>query len=369
MAKGAYIGVNNIARKIKKGYIGVNNVARKIKKAYIGIGGVARPCWSGGELSYYGPITALNNARYDGVAASNRNYALFAGGFVDSKPSNTVNGYDKSLSRISPTALPSGMTAYGASTVGDYAVFAGGAGNDMYSFAFNLSLSRTDLSFPTPRWRMGSATIGNYAIFAGGYNDGPKEAVTAYDTSLSLFTPTSLSQARQKLAGTANKKYALFGGGTKRYNECFDTVDAFNSSLTRSVPTPLNVARMQIAATHVGEYALFAGGECIDSTASALVEAYDGSLTKIIISSLSISNKGPAATTIGNYAIFGWGYNGDGYTLDVNVYDSSLVKTVINSLSVPRSRVMATAIGDYALFGGGYGQSGPSDVVEAFTIA
>ena len=41
MAKGAYIGVNNVARKIKKGYIGVNGVARKIKKAYIGINSIA----------------------------------------------------------------------------------------------------------------------------------------------------------------------------------------------------------------------------------------------------------------------------------------------------------------------------------------
>lgn len=46
MAKGAYIGVNNIARKIKKQYIGVNNVARKIKKVYIGVNNVARLFWT-----------------------------------------------------------------------------------------------------------------------------------------------------------------------------------------------------------------------------------------------------------------------------------------------------------------------------------
>ena len=43
MAKGAYIGVNGVARKIKKGYIGVDGIARKIKKAYIGDeNGIAR---------------------------------------------------------------------------------------------------------------------------------------------------------------------------------------------------------------------------------------------------------------------------------------------------------------------------------------
>ena len=37
MAKGAYIGINNTARKVKSGYIGIEDVARKIKKAYIGV--------------------------------------------------------------------------------------------------------------------------------------------------------------------------------------------------------------------------------------------------------------------------------------------------------------------------------------------
>jgi len=46
MAKGCYIGVDNVARKVKKGYIGVNGVARKIKKVYIGVDGVAQLCWS-----------------------------------------------------------------------------------------------------------------------------------------------------------------------------------------------------------------------------------------------------------------------------------------------------------------------------------
>ena len=48
MAKGAYIGVGGVAKKVKKAYIGVGGVARKVKKAYIGVGGVARLFWSGG---------------------------------------------------------------------------------------------------------------------------------------------------------------------------------------------------------------------------------------------------------------------------------------------------------------------------------
>ena len=62
MAKGAYIGVNGVARKIKKGYIGVNGVARKIKKAYIGVNGVARLFWSDEELAYRGTTTPLSGS-------------------------------------------------------------------------------------------------------------------------------------------------------------------------------------------------------------------------------------------------------------------------------------------------------------------
>lgn len=48
MAKGQYIGVNNVARKVKQQYIGVDNVARKVKSGYIGVNNVARQFFSGG---------------------------------------------------------------------------------------------------------------------------------------------------------------------------------------------------------------------------------------------------------------------------------------------------------------------------------
>lgn len=43
---GAYIGVSNVARKIKNGYVGVANVARKIKYGYVGVANVARKFYS-----------------------------------------------------------------------------------------------------------------------------------------------------------------------------------------------------------------------------------------------------------------------------------------------------------------------------------
>lgn len=45
MSKGIYIGVNNVATKVKKMYVGVNGVAREVKKVYIGVNGVAKQCF------------------------------------------------------------------------------------------------------------------------------------------------------------------------------------------------------------------------------------------------------------------------------------------------------------------------------------
>jgi hypothetical protein len=56
MSKCAYIGVNNTAKKIKRGYIGINGISHRIKKAYIGIGGKARPCWGYG-LEFLSTLT------------------------------------------------------------------------------------------------------------------------------------------------------------------------------------------------------------------------------------------------------------------------------------------------------------------------
>lgn len=64
MAKGAYIGIDNIARKVKNGYIGVDGVARKIKAAYIGIDGVASPCWDDGEKTWDDVFAAIADGTY-----------------------------------------------------------------------------------------------------------------------------------------------------------------------------------------------------------------------------------------------------------------------------------------------------------------
>lgn len=42
MAKGIYLGIDSLSRKVKKMYLGIEGVARKVKKGYVGVNGLAR---------------------------------------------------------------------------------------------------------------------------------------------------------------------------------------------------------------------------------------------------------------------------------------------------------------------------------------
>ena len=385
MAKKAYIGVDGVARKVKKGYVGVSSVARKIKKAYIGIGGVARPCWGGGELTYYGTVTALDIQRYNLAATTVGDYALFGGGYGNFNGTTyfaTVDVYDETLTKLNSIELStnSGRYSLAATTVGNYALFGGGYGNFNGTLmsnqknivdAFDTSLTlTTPLGLYNHAQSMGATTVGDYALFGGGYNNDNSALayVTGYDSSLTRNTSVdAFNQARCHLAATTVGNYALFGGG--KYSTINSYVDAYDTSLTRTSPTSLSYATCHLAATTVGNYALFAGGDNDAGLYYATVNAYDTSLTRTIQTDLSVNRGRLAATTVGNYAMFGGGYS-NAYREYVDAYDTSLTRTTPTNLSVGRGYFAATAVGNYALFGGGFsGSSSYQNIVDVYTIA
>lgn len=359
----------------------VRSVARKIKKAYIGIGGVARPCWSGGELAYYGTITKMAEARWMLAATSNANYAFFGGGRQSTASGRaTVDVYDKNLTRQTKS-LGEGRFSPAATSVGDYALFGGGqSSSSSYKLsveAFDLSLSRKNASDLNASASLLAATnIGSYALFAGGQNsNGWRLQITAYNSSLTKSTPNSnLSIARSRLGATSIGEYALFGGGQSNASGLAamrTEVDAYDKSLTKTTPTALQEGRYHVAASAVGDYALFAGGDKSGGTGSAVVDAYNKSLTRTTPATLSQGRYLLASTSVGDYALFGGGRTGSmgSNVVSVDVYDASLTKTVYESLSAGRYELSATTIGNYALFGGGQADAGMSDAVDAFTVA
>ena len=265
-----------------------------------------------GGVVWHGNATPLSKARYSPAATTVGNYALFAGGATGNSYKNglsTVDAYDTSLTRTIPTELSQA------------------------------------------RYNMAAATVGNYALFAGGksISNSQLDNVDAYDTSLTQTIPTALSEALERLAATTVGNYALFGGG-HRYTDKngLSTVDAYDTSLTRTIPTELSQARYNMAAATVGNYALFAGGYN-----SQKVEAYDSSLTQTILDYLSGSTANHmAATSIDEYALF-CGVGSHASLKHAYAYDISLARTIPESLSVNRGYLSATTVGNYALFAGG----------------
>lgn len=384
MAKKALLTIDGVHKKVKKGLLTIDGTHKKVKKAFMTIGGVARPCWSGGELAYYGTVTPLSAVRADLAATSVGEYALFGGGFNGSSYLGTMDAYDKSLTRTSPTAWSRKRSNLGAATIGDYALFGGGkddgtidaAGYDSCSEvdAYDKSLTRTVATSLTQRVKqLAATTVSDYALFGGGLiGENAYGAMNAYDKSLTKTQPTALFTARYDLAATSVGEYALFHSGrSSGYTRNFDY---YNKSLTRSNLTLTSgSARSEHAATTVGDYALFAGG--MGST-DGRTDAFDTSVTMSNPTALSHRKRKLTAITIGDYALFVGGFyseyiNGattDVYYKTVDVYDKSLTRTTFVELSQERGNLAAATVGDYALIAGGYNGSNYLSAVDAYMV-
>ena len=129
----------------------------------------------------------MSIARQDLEATHVGNYALFGGGDASyygtgvSNMSPTVDAYDTSLTRTTPTELSVARIRYAATHVGDYALFGGGHDNDETSVvdAYNTSLTRTTPTVLHKRVEYLAAThVGDYALFGGGTGSDENDGAT-----------------------------------------------------------------------------------------------------------------------------------------------------------------------------------------------
>lgn len=377
MAKGAYFGVNSLAKKIKKMYIGVGGVAHKVKKAYIGIAGKARVWFSGGEPAYYGEIAQLSTGRNILAAVAVGDYALFGGG-VDSNgnASNVVDAYSKSLVRTTATALSETSSALAGASCGEFGIFAGGgAYANRYSStvnAYNSSLIRTNpTSLSTTRRGLCGEKAGNYAVFMGGYASSDRTTVDAYSPSLTRTTAAALSVGRRRAGSATFGDYAIIAGG---YHEGSDksNVDAYNSSLTH-ITSYLGSAREELAGGGTNNHAIFCGGgqNGVTSFNWMTVEAFDNSLTRTKLQDLNDEMVEGNGINFDGVAVFG--FSKSYYNIvprEVYVFDESLTRKSNLYINTPRCDVASAVIGGYALFGGGFDEikDKTSSIVDAFTM-
>ena len=354
----------NQARKILKGFIGDAN--NKAKLFY-----VHQP-----ELIYSGSKTVLTQARAFIATAKVGDYALFAGGqnYDGTTAYTTVDAYNKSLTRSTPTALGGTRTFMAGASIGNYALFAGGRltqSGTVYGtvYSYNTSLTRsTATALSTSRYLLASTTVGSYAVFgAGGASSGVTTTVNAYNTSLTRSSPTAMSTGRRNYCATTIGNYALFAGGHNN-SSTFNTVETYNTSLTKSSATAMSSVRCNHAATKIGNYALFAGGNSAynggPTTDLSTVDAYNTSLTKSTVTALRMARQNVNASTVANIlAVFVGGSTGT----TIDTYTTSLTKNANDvSLNVSRGNSGVVNIDNYLLVAGGTWNS-VVNTVEAFT--
>lgn len=381
MAKGVYVGVGGVARKVKKIYVGVDGVARKVKRGYIGVGGVARLFFSGGELAYYGEATA--GVYPFGTATSFNGNAIFAAGGRDS--TNTVGNmcrYDNALTR---TTMQLGSTAISPSSTStsSYAMFCGSSKSGSAGFlkAFNSSYTASNVSTNQPntsKFQSSAGTIKNsdMAVFWGGGNEYGWYQGIIFLVNNSLTSTSITNEAAQMCrgggAGVSTK--AIFAGGV--YNPENNTtkyvfgIDA-SSTITKAA-TGLTAAVSYPGSCSFQDKAVFAGGMASDNSGvSAYVAAYDASLTKTVLTNLSASRSALGATSLGDFMLFAGGARSgtaSSLTNICDVYDASFTRTTGTPLTFSGSYVSAATTTDYLLFGGGYGSS-LSTKVCAYVVA
>lgn len=364
MAKGMYVGVGGIAKKVKKMYVGGSDgIARKVRKGYIGVGGVARPFFTGGELAYYGTATALSVAVVDGAAASNDSYAIFAGGSSSDGVSSSVTAYNKNLTKVTATSLSDARKYLAAARVGNtnYVLFAGGSDGDANAKdvvdAYDGSLTRSiHQSLSVTVYLLAGASLPGYAMFAGGKRGSSTRSFAyAYNESLTRSSPSNLSETKSSLCGANNDAYAIFAYG---YDGDYvtNTADLYNTSMTKSAMT-MSVRKQNVAAAKVGNTVLFAGGsEDYSPSYKSDVETINSDLTRSNAAALPSARNLFAGVEAGEFALFAGGEistRSPYRTAEAVSYDQNLTQKVETSMSTDRSEHAAAVIGDYALIGGG----------------
>ena len=161
--------------------------------------------------------TALSVARDDLSATTAGSYALFGGG-EGSSFSSTVDAYNSSLTRSTPTALSEAKQYLAATTIGNYALFGGGrlyssSSGTSYSSvvdAYNSNLIRsklTDLSYG--RDTLSATTVGDYALFGGGatptISDSDESRVDYYKIAFPNITLNVYKGAKYKFQNMSSE--------------------------------------------------------------------------------------------------------------------------------------------------------------------
>jgi len=261
-------------------------------------------------------LSTIQSTISDGVAASAGTKAIFTNG------STSVEVYDSntaSWTLYTPVLTQPKILLAATGYAGTQAVFAGGlydqAGGqtqatvDIYN---STSGGWTSSSLCKPRSYLAATTVGEYAIFAGGSFDRvnptgvPDATVDIYNGATGEWTCNfnGLSIGRKSLAATSLSTKAFFAGGVDVNLALSKVVDIYDTSTGLWSTGSLSVAREMLSAASVGTQVLFAGGLGAGNAPSSVVDIYDTSTGLWSTASLSSARYDIAAVTLGSDVFF-----------------------------------------------------------------
>lgn len=296
-------------------------------------------------------------------------YAVFAGGQTSSDTSRTINtvlaiDVNSFLLRLPDMYTPRRFLA--AATVKDMsasraaALFAGGTdanGNNLSTidvYYQDFTHDEGTLSLPNAAHALAGVTFGDYAIFAGGQGiDTKPVSAAAFSANWTRTILSDLSSPGSAISAACNSNYAIFAGGYLD-SGISSSVTAYDSTLVKATsPSPLSSGRVWMASGTAGDYALFVGGE-ISGGVTNVAEAYDKNLNKITAPNYTWVVRAAATTSLGSYLLIMGGMGNLNYYNIVRYYDSNLVLHETGPLFHLSKDGAAASAGEYAYFYGGH---------------
>lgn len=406
MTKAAYIGINSVARKIKKMYIGVNGVARKVKKAYIGVNGVARLFWSADELTYKGTNPTSYGVGCQQLAGtcletldSTNNpppLAIFTGGKNNSSVYNyarswNTSGTYKALTNLSYSrrghagASNSAISAFygGISMASEPAKDTDSSYYRSYIETYNPTTGTKLSNYRSPVYEINSGEYlgtlypsgigaGDYLYFLGGY--WTHYYYTAFQFSeVVMFNKSTMSlidRSGLKYSQMAHGKVGMlciwaggrsWPGSTNLYNT-IKFIEYGTITPTDTVGTSFCNGAIAEASSW-NDIGILAGGFTNTTETAVTNQGYvlDGSDgTWIRTANLKVARGGLKGYNVGGkFAVFVGGKTASGYSNAVDVYDEkgTRIDTYTFTLSHTGYNGAAARAGSYTYFVGGYNGS------------
>lgn len=428
MAKKAYIGVNGVARKIKKGYVGVENFTKRslpsgyTQVEYIESSGTQyvdtgfKPNQdtrvvmdvqipdNSPTFCLFGTRYSVSSQRYEFVNTSTNFHSAYntSAGTGGASTTGRIQ-IDKNKNVTTLDGEPFGTLTYSAfQCATSMMLFATKINGDvglpgaalLYSCQIydNGTLVRDFIPCTNTSGVAGLYDVVNavfYTDAAGGtftagatYKGVARKIRKAYIGVGGVARPcwgngepayygaiTSLQAARYQLAGAGNGDYAVFYSGYASTSSPTAYGDAYNKFVTRSNLSNISPAIAEYAGVSLEQegIALFGYGYELGAIVN-YITVYNKSLTKTQTTT-GTSRYSVAGAAVGKYAIFAGGrtLQTASFLTSVNAVNSSLTAQSISALSTQRYYATGASVGNYALISGG--QTTTSDktaVVEAY---